>query len=229
MIQDRLRQSPRVGKIEQLGVVGRVASTSTTATGGSAPPGSTCRARAAGSQQRNINLPGGTVELTGRASRQAQRQAPARRRHRRRGRRHPRRIPALPPRPGRGRPGLRRPARMLNFRTVKSDPRRRRRSRLSVWTTRAITLAVRQVKGTQIADFGRDVDAGARLAQRASCPTTCGSSAPATSPSRCRHKIDAVRSTASSRRSSSWSWSPAVHGVAQRPDRGASRSRSPWR
>lgn len=188
LIQDRLRQSPKVGKIEQIGVQEQAVflyfSNRRLSSLGIEPT-----ALAGRLAYRNINLPGGAVQL-------------------------PEQTlvvkPSGPYRSGHeigetvidvraGSPlylrdvaevvrGYEDPARILNFRTVKCDaehsptalnvplpelgagaapahhephtkePVQGKKGRLKLWTTRAITLSVCHVKGTQIADFGRDVD-----------------------------------------------------------------------
>jgi multidrug efflux pump subunit AcrB len=177
LIQDRLRQSPRVAKIEQIGVQEQAIylyfSNRRLAGLGIDP-----MSLAAQLGYRNINMPGGSVELPEQT------------------------LVVKPSGPYRaekeigdsvievrgGYPlylrdlaeivrGYQDPARTLNFRTVKYDPSQTAESRESdvhheghddsaqatgprqLETTRAITLAVSHVKGTQIADFGRDVDA----------------------------------------------------------------------
>jgi multidrug efflux pump subunit AcrB len=182
LIQDRLRQSPKVGKIEQLGVQQETVflyfSNRRLAQLGIEP-----LSLAGQLGYRNINMPGGSVELPEQT------------------------INVKPSGPYRkeaeigetvievrdGYPlylrdlaevvrGYEDPARMLNFRTVKSDvnhpptaldavmpefgasleAEHEKGSKPSgptrLWTTRAVTLAVTHVKGTQIAEFGRDMD-----------------------------------------------------------------------
>lgn len=180
LLQDRLRQSPKVGKIEQIGVVDEAIylyySNRRLSALGIEP-----NALSAQLAYRNINLPGGTVEL-------------------------PRQNLVVKPSgkflreteigeqmiEARGGSsvylrdlvevvrGYEDPARLLNFRTVKydaahpptelpignagivagsNDGRHNAGAPQRAWTTRAITLAVRHIKGTQIADFSRDVDA----------------------------------------------------------------------
>ncbi|WP_435018603.1 efflux RND transporter permease subunit [Tundrisphaera sp. TA3] len=180
-IQDRLRQSTKVGKVEQLGVVSEAIYLyfSNRRLG---PYGLELPDLAARLQQRNINQAGGTVEL-------------------------PRQNLAVKP-SGKlagekeigdlvvdtrdGAPlylrdlveivrGYEDPPRVLNFRTIKADAdhsptaghaeasppadhghgaKPAPSGPTRAWTTRAITLAIRQVKGTQIAEFSREVDAG---------------------------------------------------------------------
>ena len=179
LIQDRLRQSPRVGKIEQIGIQEQAIylyfSNRRLAGLGIEP-----MSLANQLTYRNINIPGGTVDL-------------------------PEQTLAIKPSgPYRaeeevgasvvevrdGFPvylrdlaevvrGYQDPARTLNFRTIKCDPEHPptslraeaptlghddeeappSKAASQLWTTRALTLAVSHVKGTQIADFGRDVDA----------------------------------------------------------------------
>ncbi|WP_422928294.1 efflux RND transporter permease subunit [Singulisphaera sp. PoT] len=183
LIQDRLRQSPKVGKIEQLGVIDEAIylyfSNRRLAPFGLDPTSLGMRLA-----QRNINQPGGTVEL-------------------------PRQSLVVKP-SGKfqgeaemgnivvdtrdGVPlylkdlvevvrGYEDPPRVLNFRSrkfaagqaptvlqaglaptdqasheAKETGHAEAKSAKEVWTTRAVTLAVRQVKGTQIADFDRDLN-----------------------------------------------------------------------
>ena len=187
MIQDRLRQSTKVGKLEQLGVVGERVylyySNRRLSSSGSDLPHFVRRL-----QERNHNAAGGTVEL-------------------------PRQNLAVKP-SGKlrgdgdigdvivdlhdGSPlylrdlfevvrGYDDPPKFLNFRTLKFDrdhpptaihalsaassppgegeEPKPHAGATRLWTSRAITLAIRQVKGTQIADFGRELDDGPRLAQ----------------------------------------------------------------
>jgi len=179
LIQDRLRQSPKVGKIEQLGVIDEAVylyfSNRRLAPFGLDPASLGIRLA-----QRNINQPGGTVELprqslvvkpSGKLQGEAE-------------------IGNLVVDSRDGVPlylrdlvevvrGYEDPPRILNFRSRKFAPEQSPTARTSpiqaavhgkaesksaaeqtrpVWTTRAVTLAVRQVKGTQIADFDRDVE-----------------------------------------------------------------------
>ncbi|HVX12214.1 MAG TPA: efflux RND transporter permease subunit [Pirellulales bacterium] len=150
VIQDRLRQSPKVGKIEQLGVVDEAVYLymSGRRIGASDLDIETLRQRI---DQRNIDVPGGTFELpqqnltvtpSGKLNGEAD-------------------LKDIVVDVRDGYPvylrdvvevvrGYEDPPRALNMRTIKSGER--------LWTTRAITLAVRQVKGSQIADFSHDVD-----------------------------------------------------------------------
>lgn len=152
MIQDRLRQSPRVGKIEQLGVVDeavylymsgrRLGST-----------GMDLQSLAKRLAQRNLDVPGGTFELADQSltvKPTGKLDGPADLRDIVVGMRD-------------GSPlylrdlaevvrGYQDPPRKLDFRTLKGDAG-------PLKTTRAITLAVRHVKGTQVQEFSRDVDA----------------------------------------------------------------------
>ncbi|MFO0957960.1 MAG: efflux RND transporter permease subunit [Isosphaeraceae bacterium] len=152
-IQDRLRQSTRVGKIEQLGVVDEAIYLyySNRRLG---PFGLDMAAVAERLQQRNISQAGGTVELPGQniAVKPSGKLSGEKE------------LGNLAVEVRDGSPlylrdlveivrGYEDPPRTLNFRTVKeegTDPT----------TTRAITLAIRQVKGSQIAEFSKDVDAG---------------------------------------------------------------------
>ncbi|HEY2158449.1 MAG TPA: efflux RND transporter permease subunit, partial [Isosphaeraceae bacterium] len=151
-IQDRLRQSPRVGKIEQLGTVDEAVYLymSGRRVGSSELDLDSMAKRLA---QRNLDVPGGTFELadqsltvkpTGKLG------GPADLRDIVVGTRD-------------GSPiylrdmaevvrGYEDPPRKLNFRTVKAEDG-------TLSTTRAITLAVRHVKGTQVQEFSRDIDA----------------------------------------------------------------------
>jgi multidrug efflux pump subunit AcrB len=152
LIQDRLRQSPRVGKIEQIGVVDEAVYLymSGRRLGSSRLDLQALAKRLA---QRNLDVPGGTFELTDQSL-------------------------TVKPTGKLGAAGDLRdivvgmrdgypvylrdlaevvrgyedPPRTLNFRTVKDGAG-------TLSTTRAITLAVRQVKGTQVQDFSRDLDA----------------------------------------------------------------------
>jgi len=152
MIQDRLRQSPRVGKIEQLGVVDEAVYLymSGRRVGSSELDLDLLAKRLA---QRNVDVPGGTFELsdqsltvkpTGKLGGSAD-------------------LGDIVVGMHDGSPvylrdlaevvrGYEDPPRKLNFRTVKADAG-------PLTTTRAITLAVRHVKGTQVQEFSHDVDA----------------------------------------------------------------------
>ncbi len=180
-IQDRLRQSPKVSKIEQIGVQQQAVylyfSNRRLAGLGVEP---TALAGQLGS--RNINLPGGQVELP----EQTLVVKPSGSYQDERG------IGETVVDIRGGYPlylrdlaevvrGYEDPARVLNFRTVKCDAEHNPTAinpvvpeigRLDehdksakpagpkrLWTGRAVTLAVSHVKGTQIAEFGRDVDA----------------------------------------------------------------------
>ncbi|WP_435010713.1 efflux RND transporter permease subunit [Tundrisphaera lichenicola] len=184
LIQDRLRQSPRVGKIQQVGVQEQAVYlyfSNRRLSGLGIEP----MALAGQLSYRNINMPGGTVELPEQT------------------------LVVKPTGPYRvgseigqtvidvrdGFPiylrdvaeivrGYEDPARILNFRTIKASPDHSPSSLgearpitaeagsghedpiptgpTRLWTTRAVTLSICHVKGTQIADFGRDV--GATLA-----------------------------------------------------------------
>jgi multidrug efflux pump subunit AcrB len=151
LIQDRLRQSPRVGKIEQFGVVDEaiylyMSGRRLGASGFDVD--ALCRQIA----ERNVDTPGGTFELP-------DEQLTVKPSGRLRG---PADLADVVVDVRNGYPvylgdlmevvrGYEEPPRILNLRTVKAGER--------LWTTRAVTLAVRQVKGTQIADFSREVDA----------------------------------------------------------------------
>lgn len=181
LLQDRLRQSPKVGKIEQMGVVDEAIYLFMS---GHRSGTTNLDLQSLGRllAQRNIDTPGGTFELptqrvnvkpTGKLARLDE-------------------IRDMVVNQGDGYPiylrdhvemvrGYQDPPRSLNFRTIKApagSPPTRLPEGLSekpnngvghpasdeakpaeLWTTRAITLAVRHVKGTQIADFSRDVDA----------------------------------------------------------------------
>jgi multidrug efflux pump subunit AcrB len=179
-IQDRLRQSPTVGKIEQLGVVEEAVFlyTSGRRLGAS---GIDVESLRQGIARRNVDVPGGTFEL-------------------------PRQNLTVQP-SGKlggtadlqdivvdvqdGYPiylrdlveivrGYEDPPRTLNFRTVKADRR--------LTTTRAVTLAVRQVKGSQIAAFSRDIDA-ALAALRGVLPDDLRVERTSDEPERVEHKI----------------------------------------
>ena len=181
-IQDRLRQSTKVGKVEQLGVLDeRIYLYYSNRRLGAF--GLDFQAIAKKLDQRNINQPGGTVELpqqnltiktSGKLSGTADSSnlvvdvrdgAPI----------YLRDLVEIVR-------GYEDPPRVLNFRTLKYpqnhpptapetfenyptktddhgpttvfDPDQTQK----LWTTRAITLAIRQVKGTQIADFSQDIN-----------------------------------------------------------------------
>jgi multidrug efflux pump subunit AcrB len=178
ILQDRLRQSPRVGKIEQIGTLDEniYLYYSNRRLGSLGLDPNILSAQLA---FRNINLPGGTVELprqnlvvkpSGKFLREGEIGEQA--------------VETRGGYPAYLRDlvevvrGYQDPPRLLNFRTIKTSadwtpgepapepagaehagdpaapvgPQR-------AWTTRAITLAVRHVKGTQIAQFSKDVDA----------------------------------------------------------------------
>lgn len=150
-IQDRLRQSPQVGKIEQLGTVEEAVYLylSGRRLGASGLDVDGLRRRIA---ERNVDVPGGTFEMphqnltirpTGKLGGAAD-------------------LENIVVDVRDGYPvylrdvvevvrGYEDPPRTLNLQTRKEGPR--------LWTTRAITLAIRQVKGSQIAEFSRQVDA----------------------------------------------------------------------
>jgi multidrug efflux pump subunit AcrB len=178
LIQDRLKRSPNIGKIDQLGVqqeaVHLYYSGRRFAAFDISP-----QVVAARLQQRNINLPGGRIELPEQnivvqpsgEFRSEQDLADV----------------VLDVR--RGYPvylrdlvdivrGYEDPPGVMNFQTIKVDADRPPPARLpgeqipqiydpgaplpehyELQSTRAITLAIRQVKGSHIADFGRDIDA----------------------------------------------------------------------
>jgi multidrug efflux pump subunit AcrB len=181
LLQDRLRQSPKVGKIDQMGVVDEAIYLFMS---GHRSGATNLDLQSLGRllAQRNIDTPGGTFELpaqrvnvkpTGKLARLDE-------------------IRDMVVNQGDGYPiylrdhveivrGYQDPPRSLNFRTIKApagDSPTRLPDGLAglpepvvtqtgtgsggpteLWTTRAITLAVRHVEGTQIADFSRDVDA----------------------------------------------------------------------
>jgi multidrug efflux pump subunit AcrB len=179
-LRDRLKQYPTVGKIDQIGVQQEAVylyySGRRLAALGLDP-----REVAARLQRRNINLPGGRVELpqqslTVRPSGEFTSE---------------REIGQLVLDSSRGYPvylrdqvdvvrGYEDPPSVMNFRSIKGDAANPARKRLpgesspatgdeaedrplpaqtELETSRAITLAVRQIKGTQVDQFGRDVDA----------------------------------------------------------------------
>jgi len=152
LIQDRLRQSPRVGKIEQLGVVDEAVYLymSGRRVGSSELDLQSLAQRLA---QRNLDVPGGTFELTDQSltdKPSGKLGGPADLRDIVVGMRdgwpvYLRDLAEVVR-------GYEDPPRKLNFRTVKADAG-------PLTTTRAITLAVRHVKGTQVQEFSRDVDA----------------------------------------------------------------------
>jgi len=215
LIQDRLRQSPKVGKIEQLGVVDEAVylyfSNRRLGTYGM-DPGSLAQRLA----QRNINQPGGTVELP----RQSLVVKPSGKLH------GESEIGDLVVDTRDGVPlylrdlvevvrGYEDPPRTLNFRSRKFDaahpptslvppPERPRAGHgghgaakdeggaegpRQLWTTRAITLAVRHVKGTQIAEFDHDVDA-ALASLRGALPDDLAIERTSDEPERVERKID---------------------------------------
>ena len=210
-IQDRLRQSPKVGKIEQLGVQQQAVYLyfSNRRLGGF---GLQPLALAQQLAYHNINLPGGTVELP------------------------QQKLTVKPSGSYRdeteiadsvvdlrnGFPvylrdlaevvrGYEDPAGTMNFRTIKCDPRhpptalgplvvedgetkaeanpKRASADAQLWTTRAITLAVRHVKGTQIADFGRDLDT-ALASLKGVLPDDLRIERTSDEPEEVKHKID---------------------------------------
>ncbi|WP_165220148.1 efflux RND transporter permease subunit [Aquisphaera insulae] len=158
-IQDRLRQSPRVGKIELLGVVEEAVYLylSGRRLGASGLDMQTLGRLLAA---RNLDVPGGEVELsrgslvvkpTGKLLGHAD-------------------LADIVVDGKDGYPvylrdlaeivrGYEDPPRALNFRSVKGEPGAGADRPAPLITTRAVTLAVRHVKGTHIADFSRDVDA----------------------------------------------------------------------
>ncbi len=212
-IQDRLRQSPKVGKIEQLGVVDESIylyfSNRRLAPFGLDPSSLGLRLT-----QRNINQPGGTVELP----RQSIVVKPS---GKLRGESE---IGDMVVDTRDGVPlylrdlaeivrGYEDPPRALNFRSRKFAASQSPTSNApsspqalaaehgkaesqdtagkprSVWTTRAVTLAVRQVKGTQIADFDRDVEA-ALASLRGALPEDLAVERTSDEPERVARKID---------------------------------------
>ncbi|AGA28071.1 efflux RND transporter permease subunit [Singulisphaera acidiphila] len=181
LIQDRLRQSPRVGKIEQIGVQEQAVFlyySNRRLSGLGIEPMALAQQLA----YRNINMPGGSVELPEQTL-AIKPSGPYR---------DKREIGETVVDVRNGYPlylrdlaevvrGYEDPARTLNFRTVKRnplhppttlEPKAEAKSEsesghakgphhtgpAQLWTTRAVTLAICHVKGTQIADFGRDVD-----------------------------------------------------------------------
>ncbi|QEH32535.1 Cobalt-zinc-cadmium resistance protein CzcA [Aquisphaera giovannonii] len=163
-IQDRLRQSPRVGKVEQLGVVDEAIYLYLS---GRRLGASGLDMQAIGRllAARNLDVPGGEVQLnrgslvvkpTGKLLGQAD-------------------LEDIVVDGKDGYPiylrdlaeivrGYEDPPRMLHFRTVKEEARAEIGKAADtagphpLTTTRAVTLAVRHVKGTHIADFSRDVE-----------------------------------------------------------------------
>ena len=182
MIQDRLKQSPNIGKVEQLGVqeesVYLYYSGRRFSAFGLSPDAIVARL-----QQRNINLPGGRVELPDQ-NMVVQPSGEFR---------NEQEIASVVMDVQSGYPvylrdladivrGYEDPPSVMNFRTVKVDSQHPPTERLPgdeplpvdraegaqtlaipdayhLQSTRAITLAIRQVKGVQIAEFGRDIDA----------------------------------------------------------------------
>ena len=189
LIQDRLKQSPNIGKVEQLGVQEEAVylyySGRRFSAFGLSPEAVVERLR-----QRNINLPGGRVELPDQnlvvqpsGEFRTEQEIGAG------GDGRPERLSRVPAGPGRHRPRLRGSAERHEFphesrsmRTASAHraparrPAARRRSPTKanagralpvdyrLQTTRAITLAIRQVKGVQISEFGRDIDQAPGLA-----------------------------------------------------------------
>ena len=158
MIQDRLRQSKRVGKIEQIGTLDEAIHLyySDHRLGAL---GLDLNAIGRKLSERNISHPEGTVELaaqnlpvktSGKIAREGE-------------------LGDVVIEVRDGSPvylrdiveivrGYEDPARILNFRSVKeeTEPGHGEASQ-RLWTTRAITLSVKQVKGTQISEFDQDI------------------------------------------------------------------------
>ena len=144
------------------------------------------------------------------------------------------------------------PPRLLNFRTIKADPNippprspaetcplrtRQRCARPTCrpsdvaekpWTTRAITLAVRHVKGTHIADFSRDVDA-ALASLEGVLPDDLRIERTSNEPALVAPQDRPVRRLPHRGGHHRGPRGPALHGMAQRPAGGHLDSRSPWR
>ena len=158
LIQDRLRQSTRVGKIEQIGALDEAIHLyySDHRLGALGLDLNTIGRKLA---ERNINQPGGTVELaaqslpvktSGKIARQGE-------------------IGDVVIEVRDGTPvylrdlveivrGYEDPARVLNFRSFKEDTNSETgKDSPRLWTTRAITLSVKQVRGSQISEFDSDV------------------------------------------------------------------------
>ncbi|MHB8897107.1 MAG: efflux RND transporter permease subunit [Thermoguttaceae bacterium] len=182
MIQDRLKQSPNVGKVEAIGVQEEAIYLYYSGRRFSAF-GLSLEDIAERLRRRNINLPGGRVELAdqhlvvepsgefrseeeiGQVVVDVQNGYPV----------YLRDLVDVVR-------GYEDPPNVMNLRTVKTDARQPRTARLpgdpppqpvdsgerragsagssasQLQTTRAITLSIRQVKGVQVADFGRDID-----------------------------------------------------------------------
>ncbi len=183
LIQDRLRQSVKVGKIEQIGVLDE-AFYLYYSNRRLSPFGFDLAQLASRLQERNTVEPGGTVELprqnltvkpTGKLKGDGD-------------------LGSLAIDVRDGSPlylrdlvevvrGYEDPPRVLNFRTIKADAEHSPTKlgleaviepqgdavhaekpdslgKPQLWTERAITLAIRQVKGTQIAEYSREVDSG---------------------------------------------------------------------
>ncbi len=184
LVRDHLRQSPKVGKIELIGALDETVylyySNRRLGALGLDPA-----ALAGQLAFRNINLPGGTVDL----QRQSLVVKPSGK-FLREGEIGEQVVETRGGYPAYLRDlvevvrGYEDPPSLLNFRTIKADaehsptavsaptvatadarnsehPREAHPAKgpEKAWTTRAITLAVRHVKGTQIAEFSRDVDA----------------------------------------------------------------------
>ncbi|HVA48849.1 MAG TPA: efflux RND transporter permease subunit [Pirellulales bacterium] len=180
VIQDRLRQSSKIGKIEQLGVVDEAVYLylSGRRLGASGLDIETLRQRIA---QRNIDVPGGTFELP----RQNLTVRPSGKLN------GPADLAEIVVDVREGYPvylrdlvevvrGYDDPPRILNLRTIKAGER--------LWTTRAVTLSIRQVKGSQIADFSREVDA-ALASLKGVLPDDLRIERTSDEPERVKHKI----------------------------------------
>jgi multidrug efflux pump subunit AcrB len=184
LIQDKLRQSPKVGKIEQFGVVDEalylyLSGRRLGASGLNID--ALCRQIA----ERNIDAPGGTFELP----RQDLTIKPTGRL------RGPADLAGVILDVRSGYPvylrdfvevvrGYEDPPRVLNLRTIKGGEQ--------LVTTRAVTLAVRQVKGSQIADFSRDVEA-ALASLKSVLPRDLRVERTSDEPHRVAHKIGEFR------------------------------------
>ncbi|AMV16793.1 efflux RND transporter permease subunit [Planctomyces sp. SH-PL14] len=187
VVQDRLRQSTKIGKIEQMGVVDQRIDLYFS-NPRLAPYGLDFGQLADALQKRNMTLPGGTIELP----HQNLAVKPSGKL------RSEREIGEIVVDVRDGTPlylrdlvdisrGYDDSPRLLNFRTRKFPAMDRPTGPVAagssvvpvtgssaessveasaasgapqLWTSRAITLAIRQVKGTQIEEFSRDVDAG---------------------------------------------------------------------
>ena len=251
LVRDRLRQSPKVGKIELIGPWTRP-SISTTATGGSVHSAWTRRRSPASSPFATSTSRAERSSSSGRAwsSSPAASSCARPKSASRSSRPGAATLPTCATSSRSSADTKTRPACSTSARSRPTPSTRRRRFARAepttigrhrehareiprpkgpekAWTTRAITLAVRHVKGTQIAEFSRDIDATLAVARRGPCPKICASSAPATSRRWCAQDR-AVRRLLHRSGHHRGLRGPALHGVAQCACWWPSRSRSPW-